>query len=148
MGLEPTRVMLLSGLANRRVYQFRHISERTLPAKQEHQDLNPERRFWRPACYRLHHAPPCCLHTGTLMPEAGIEPTCSTRATTGLQSAADPFGLSGVIRHSYRKRVRQIERAGGPSFTLERPAHPKIPVVITVLEFLGSGKPLPRVQTC
>lgn len=145
--LELARVMLLSGLANRRVYQFRHISERTFqptgaPGLEPgisvlENDVLP----LTPCSFAL----PACRHTYA----GGRNRTyLQHAATTGLQSAADPFGLSGAVGHSHLQAVRQIEKAGAPRFALERPAHPKIPVVITVLEFLGSGNPLPRIQPC
>jgi hypothetical protein len=73
------------------------------------------------------------------MPEAGIEPTCSTR----LQRVYSPLPIHSTspallgIR-TLKQCDKKKERAS-PRFALERPALPKIPVVITVLEFLGSG---------
>lgn len=79
------------------------------------------------------------LSVDTPMPEAGIEPTCSTQ----LQRVYSPLPIHSAspallgIR-SFRHCDKQKERAS-PRLALERPAHPKIPIVITVLEFLGSG---------
>jgi hypothetical protein len=89
------------------------------------------------------------LSADTPMPEAGIEPTCSAQATTGLQSAADPFGLSGAVGHSHLQAVRQIERAGIPTPCVGTARSSENPCRCYSFGIFGEREqPLPQNQSC
>ena len=77
VGLEPTRVMLLPGVAGRCDYQFRHVSERS-ETNRSTRTRTRSLGFGDRDVIQLHHTP-----TDTRMPEAGIEPTCGAHGHNG-----------------------------------------------------------------
>jgi hypothetical protein len=80
------------------------------------------------------------------MPEAGIEPIYGAKATTGLQSAADPFGLSGFSGIRTQACARPKGKSGRfkCSATLKRPALPKSLCLLLFWNFGEREQPLPR----
>ena len=72
MGLEPTRDTLLSGLADQRVYHFRHTSTMTgAPG------LEPEASVLETEMLSGYTT---LLRQSTLIPKAGFEPACDVYA--------------------------------------------------------------------